>query len=243
MMPKLNKLKCLSALDLKILAMVLMLCDHAWATVIPGNEWLTSIGRLAFPIFAFQIAEGYCQTHNFKKYLGRMFFWALVSEIPFNLMMAGGLVDPFEQNVLFTFCEALLFIRLLDWAKQKNIWIFAVMIPAAALLGYFVGMFTLVDYFGSGVLMVLLFYLTHGVRFGWIIQLAGMFYINCVLMGGMTFEIGPFAFPQQGLALLALIPIWLYNGKQGPHSPAIRRACYAFYPLHILILSLIAMLR
>ena len=49
---KLNSLKCLNALQLKCIAMVLMLCDHAWATVVPGHDWLTHIGRLAFPIFA-----------------------------------------------------------------------------------------------------------------------------------------------------------------------------------------------
>ena len=46
--------------------------------------------------------------------------------------------------------------------------------------------------------------------------------------------------PEQGLAVLALIPIWLYNGKQGPHSRAIQYACYAFYPLHMLILAALA---
>lgn len=242
-MTQVKNLKCLNALDLKILAMVLMLCDHAWATVVPGNQWLTCIGRLAFPIFAFQIAEGCAQTHNFKKYLGRMFLWALISEIPFNLMMGGSAFYPFHQNVLFTFCEALLMIWLLNWARQKNVGLFAVMIPVTAAVGYALSMVTMVDYFGTGVLMVLLFYLTREVRFGWLIQLAGMFYINFMMMGGQTLTIGPLEFPHQGLALLALIPIWLYNGKQGPHSTAIRRACYAFYPLHILILSLIAMAR
>lgn len=58
-MTVLNRLKCLNSLHLKLLAMALMLCDHMWATVIPGAAWMTSIGRLAFPIFAFQIAEGF----------------------------------------------------------------------------------------------------------------------------------------------------------------------------------------
>ena len=48
--------------------------------------------------------------------------------------------------------------------------------------------------------------------------------------------------PEQGLAVLALIPIWLYNGRQGPHSKAIQYACYAFYPVHIAVLVLLARL-
>jgi hypothetical protein len=43
--------------------------------------------------------------------------------------------------------------------------------------------------------------------------------------------------PQQGLALLALVPIWLYRGRQGYHSRAFQYACYAFYPVHLLILA------
>ena len=40
--------------------------------------------------------------------------------------------------------------------------------------------------------------------------------------------------------MLALIPIWLYNGEQGPYNKTIRRACYAFYPAHIAVLAVLA---
>lgn len=43
-----------------------MLCDHLWATVLPGVMWLTAVGRIAFPIFAFQVAEGFQRTHDRK---------------------------------------------------------------------------------------------------------------------------------------------------------------------------------
>ena len=69
-----------------------MLCDHLWATVLSQYAWLTWVGRLAYPIFAFLLVEGYIHTCNLKKYLGRLLFWAIVSEIPFNLMYGGGLV-------------------------------------------------------------------------------------------------------------------------------------------------------
>ena len=62
----LNKFKCLNAAHLKIIAMVCMLLDHMWATLISGNLWMTCVGRIAFPIFAFQVAEGYAHTKNFK---------------------------------------------------------------------------------------------------------------------------------------------------------------------------------
>ena len=68
----------ISAAVLHILAMVLMLMDHLWATLLPAQDWLTCAGRVAFPIFAFMSVEGYFHTHNFKKYAQRMLLFAVL---------------------------------------------------------------------------------------------------------------------------------------------------------------------
>ena len=242
-MDQLNKFKVLNALDLKVLAMALMFCDHLWATLLPSQQWLTNLGRLAFPIFAFQIAEGYAHTHNFKKYLSRMFLFALISEIPFNLMTGGGLINPFQQNVMFTFCLGLLLMRFLDRMRKKPLPLYLLAVAAALAGGYFLGMITFVDYYGYGILMLLTFYLLRDVRHGWVGILIAMVLINGEFMGGLTYSVSllgiPVDFYQQSLAVLALIPIAMYNGQQGPHSPAIQYASYLFYPLHMLILALI----
>ena len=107
---------------------------------------------------------------------------------------------------------------------------------------YLLGIITFVDYYGYGVLMVLIFWLFRGIRFGWLIQLAAMVYINFEMIGGLGFQLGSLFLPTQAFAVLALIPVWLYNGEQGWKSKGFRYACYAFYPAHILILVLIAML-
>ncbi len=244
-METLKKLKCLSAAHLKMIAMVCMLLDHIWATSSGGQLWMTAVGRIAFPIFAFQVAEGYAHTRNFKRYLLRMFLFALVSEIPFNLMNGGWWIGPLHQNVMFTFCIALLMIRLIDKFRDRH-WVLRIlMVLVALVLGYLLGFITFVDYFGYGVLMVLVFWLFREVRFGWLIQLAAMIYINFELVGGMGYDFALFGatkfLPIQGFAVLALIPIWLYNGKQGIRSRWFRYAVYVFYPAHLLILSLIAM--
>ena len=108
----------ISSAGLHLLAMGLMLCDHLWATVVPGNDWLTDIGRLAFPIFAFMTVEGYFHTSNLKKYVLRLLAFAIISEIPFNLMLGSRLFYPIHQNVLWTF---LLGIWMIHWnEKAKN---------------------------------------------------------------------------------------------------------------------------
>ena len=59
----------ITSASLHIMAMAFMLCDHLWGTIVPGNDWLTCIGRLTFPIYAFMIVEGYFRTKNLKKYI------------------------------------------------------------------------------------------------------------------------------------------------------------------------------
>jgi len=238
-----NPLKCIDALTLKLIAMVLMLLDHMWATVwdVP---WFTMVGRLAFPIFAFQIVEGFFHTSSRKRYMQRMLLFALVTEIPFNLMVANSFVYPFHQNVMFTFLLALLLMSWMERAKTSK-WKFVVVSAVCVVLAYLLGLLTFVDYYHYGIFMVLLFYWTHGLKFGWIIQLLGMLYI-CDAMAGLQLQLELFGrtmeFGQQMLAVLALIPIWMYNGKQGYHSKAVQYACYAFYPVHILLLYLLAVL-
>lgn len=235
MIQKSNR-KGIDALTLKLLAMAFMLLDHTWATVW-SVPWFTMVGRLAFPIFAFQIVEGFFHTSDRKRYMKRMLVFALISEIPFNFMVGNSITYPFHQNVMFTFLIALL---LMNWMEnRKKPWVTAVCV----VLAFVLGLLTFADYNHYGIFIVLLFYWTHNRRFGKLVQWVGMVII-CDAMGGQvypvelfgrTFEIG-----QQLFALLAFIPIWLYDGRQGYHSKLLQYACYAFYPVHILVLYLLS---
>lgn len=232
----------ISSAGLHILAMALMLCDHAWAMLFPAAEWLTCLGRIAFPIFAFMIVEGYIHTRDLRRYLLRMLVWALLSEIPFDLMYGGSVLYPFHQNVLWTFLLSLLIIMLIDKCKARFQPVPAVLASAGLiLLGFVLGYAVMVDYYGAGVLTVLTFYFLRNrdwkCRLG---QLICLYILNVSLLGGFYYEVElfghTFELVQQSFALLALVPIWLYQGRQGHHSRPFQYFCYAFYPVHMLLL-------
>lgn len=232
----------LCASDLKIIAMVCMLLDHLWATVVSGNLWMTCVGRIAFPIFAFQIAEGYHRTSDLKAYTKRLLFWAVLTEIPFNLMAGGSVFYPFHQNVLWTMLLGLWVIHAFERLRMEpspKQYLKVIGVVFAALLLSLVGF---VDYNAAGVLLVGAFGLLRGHKGEKLGQLAAMWYINCVMLKGQVIPVGSFEVGVQSFALLALIPIWLYDGRKGIAGKEWKWFCYAFYPLHMLIIGGLAWL-
>ncbi len=237
----------ISSFGLHIIAMAFMLCDHLWATVVPGAMWLTYIGRLTFPIFAFMIAEGYYYTSDFKKYLKRMLIFAVIAEIPFNLTYSASIVFPFHQNVMWTFALSLVCLRTLDKIRAKFGLVLQVILGVLAVGAFMIiAQLLMLDYYGQGLLMVVVFYIFRGNKwYDYLGQLLALAYINVEMIGGMFIPLDlfgtPIELPVQAFAVLALIFIWWYDGRQGPHSKAIQYGFYAFYPVHMLILGLLSM--
>ena len=234
-----------SAAVLHLLAMAFMLMDHLWATLLPAQEWLTCVGRLAFPIFAFMAVEGYFHTHSLKRYLLRMLVFALLSEIPFDLMYGGVAFYPVHQNVIWTFLLGLLGVWLMEQVRKKGkTWMYLLVCVLVVPAGLVLGTLCMVDYYGVGVLTVFVFYFLHGRKWWCFLgQLAALYWLNVELLGGLMYPVQLFGMEfelcQQGLALLALIPIWLYRGRQGYHSKPFQHLCYAFYPVHMLLLVVV----
>lgn len=236
----------ITSFGLHVFAMTFMLLDHLWATMMTGQEWMTNVGRLAFPIFAFMIVEGYFRTRNIKKYMGRLLAFAFISEIPFNLMTGGRWLNLYHQNVLWTFLIAIVCMLGIDKVKisNRNIAVKTVLVILITFLGWAIGMVTFVDYYGFGVLTVLTFYIFHQ-RSWWnyLGQALVLYFINVELLGGYYFEVTIFGVTlevvQQGLALLSLPIIWLYNGELGYHKKWWQYFCYSFYPLHMMVLYLV----
>ena len=235
----------LSAAALHILAMAFMLMDHLWATLLPAQEWLTCVGRIAFPIFAFMAVEGYFHTHNLKKYLLRMLIFAVISEVPFDLMYGGTWFYPVHQNVIWTLMMGLAGIHLMETVrKKKRTFVYILVSAIIVILGGLLGTLSMVDYYGIGVLTVFIFYFFRGRKWWCLLgQMLALYWVNVELLGGLMYPIRLFGMEfelcQQGLALLALLPIWLYRGRQGYHSKPFQYFCYAFYPIHMLVIVLV----
>ena len=203
------------------------------------------IGRVAFPIFCFLLVEGFLHTHDVKKYAMRLGLFALISEIPFDLMYGGTWFYPVHQNVIWTFVLGLLGIHIMETVrKKKKTPVFVLTAILVTIAGGLLGTLTMVDYYGIGVLTVFIFYFFRGRKWWCLLgQIVALYWVNVELLGGLMYPVRLFGMEfelcQQGLALLALVPIWLYRGRQGYHSKPFQYFCYAFYPVHMLILVLI----
>jgi hypothetical protein len=236
----------ISSGSLHLIAMAFMLSDHMWASLFPDQDWMTCLGRLAFPIFAFMVVEGYFHTHDLRQYVKRLLLFAVISEIPFDLFYNGSFFYPFHQNVLWTFLLGILGIWVIERVRKQGNWILTILTAAiVVLLSWILGTITMVDYYGAGILTVLCFYFFRG-RKPWCLagQLIALYWINVGLLGGRTYLVTflgrEWELAQQGLALLSLIPIWLYRGRRGIKGKGFQYFCYGFYPVHMLILTILA---
>jgi hypothetical protein len=152
----------------------------------------------------------------------RLLVFALISEIPFDLAMGSTWFYPIHQNVLWSFLISLGLIHWNEKARAKGkLWRRILVGAATVVIGYIVGLVTMVDYYHAGILMVLIFYFFRGRKWWCFLgQLLCLWYVNLEILGGFGYELVIFGrnvfLTRQGLALLALIPIWLYDGRKGP---------------------------
>lgn len=224
----------LSQEGLKFLACAIMLLDHIGATLIPWGTFRI-IGRLAFPIFCFLLAEGAHYTRNPRNYLLRLGIGAILSELPFDLALFGSWSWQ-HQSVMITLLLGAMALLAMKRMTQPLLKILVLLLFAC------LADFMNTDYGGAGVLMIALFGLTRERKYGWLVQLLGMYLIcRWIIPGGVVWFIGRYVFIEI-FAILALIPIWLYSGKKSTSSRAVQWAFYLFYPVHLWILYLISIL-
>ena len=220
---------------LKLIACVTMLIDHIGAALLPQYLWMRYIGRIAFPIYCFLLAEGVHYTKNPKKYGQRLGVGVLLSELPFDLALFGG-VTLYHQSVMLTLFIA--FLMALTMKQVRPVIIQVLIVIPFALAAEWLR----TDYGGMGIVLVAMFVLTRELPARPVIQTICMAPILW-MMDSMWAEIAGIWMPVEMLALLSMIPIGVYSGRKATGSKGVQAAFYLFYPAHLLILYLISVIR
>lgn len=229
--------KGLTSAALRWLAISCMLVDHIGLTLFPEALWLRCVGRLSFPIFAFQTVQGYLHTASYPRYRSRLLVLALVSEVPFDLMVFGVPVSFARQNAIFTLLLGLLAVHAIDGFRSSRYPKERYANAAKLLLSFLAILVFAPDYGWTGVMTILMFYLLRGIPHERLGQLLGMIVVNALPFAGGAQILG---LPVQSFAVLALAPIWLYSSQRGRSGKPFRLFSYLFYPVHMLILYWIA---
>ncbi len=235
---------------LKWVAIAAMLIDHT-AAVMGGLfpfSWydpMRNVGRIAFPIFAYGIAQGCVYTHSARRYLGRLLLFALISEVPYQLALGQPLPPRFATtNVFFTLFAGAACCQIVKFCKSKGRrWAWAAVVPVGAIVLLCEMQHT--DYGGFGVLCILLPYLFWESKPARIIALGSVVALIYIVVShfqgfGMPLywiyapeNVGSMVretlFALAGVGLIAL-----YNGQPG--SKKGKWFFYVFYPAHLLAL-------
>ena len=220
--------KILPQEGLKLVACLTMLIDHIGAVFVPGYTFRI-IGRIAYPIYCFLLAEGVTHTRNRKQYGIRLLMAMFLAEIPFDLLFFGKFTMD-HQSVMVTLMLGYL---MLIWKnKRGREWLpVCVCFFAAEALSS--------DYGGWGILVMALFAATREKPKSLWLRIGGLSLIfwamNSVPVPFLGMQV-----PIQMFGLLAMIPIGLYSGKKLSKSRIAQCAFYLFYPVHMLVLWLIA---
>lgn len=219
-----SKFAILDGFYLKLIAVVTMIIDHIGLTLFPGEMGWRIIGRLAFPIYCFLLVEGFYYTKDIRKYITRLAIFAVISELPFDMVANNAWIDLTSQNVFFTLLIGLVTIYFIN--RQFNETAKTVVL----LVGMLVSIVLMTDYTCYGVALIYVFYLLRDRR--------GIACLVAALLGvvmGRT----------QMFAALAMIPIMLYSGRKGPKladSRVVKYGFYAIYPVHLLLLFMVKLI-
>ncbi len=243
----------ISADFLKILALVTMAIDHFGAIVLEQgvlkNDFnvmignisvytldmiLREIGRLAFPIFCFLIVEGFIHTSCRKNYAIRLFLFAFISEIPFDLAFNRQFTDMSYQNVFFTLGIGLMTIWCCTYFEKFDVnWKKYLGFAGCLAFGMFVAWIVHTDYSFSGVVLITMLYLLRGLPsvMRYLLSYA-CFMVMMFLNGGIW---------SAQVEAICIVSFFLLLGYNGVRRMKINKfVFYIFYPAHIGIFALIS---
>lgn len=212
-------MKALNSYHLKLIALITMMVDHFGVIFYPDLILFRIIGRVAFILYAFMLVEGFFLTHDLRQYAVKLLFWAVVSEVPYDIVFYNEVFTLQHQNIFFTLLLGLMGMYALSKAYNTYLEIIVIVITLSA------AFLLRVDYSWYGCSVILLFY-----------YLRPHFYKYFAIQGVNIFAALIKFMPLQFFAFLGIIPLLLYNGERGKKTGNIY---YSFYAIHLIILGLI----
>lgn len=220
----------LSGNQLKVIAIIAMTIDHIGMQILSEYRILRIIGRIAFPIFAYMIAEGCKFTKSRKRYLMKILSSALVCQVVYFFAL-----NSLYQCIMVTFVLSLLTVFAYDNAVKKEdaksygilfITFFGVFFLTEILPRILAGTDYRVDYGFWGVMLPLFVYAGKD-KFQKLFYAAlGLLLVAADFGGG------------QWYALFALPLLAMYNGKRGKIH--MKNFFYIYYPVHLVVIYLIS---
>ncbi|MBA3695461.1 MAG: hypothetical protein H0W85_01530 [Methylotenera sp.] len=205
-----------------------MTIDHVGALLYPDNIWFRLIGRLTIPIITFLVVEGYHHTANIKRYMFRIFCFALVAQPIYLLAFSDGL------NVLFDLLVGLSVILIID--KFKLGWLQYLLLGFVGLTAIAISL----DWWHLAILMIFIFHQLRGNFKGIALAITALFIANFLIFGiiaNITRNESLQITHTINLACIAALPLlYIYNGSRGADY---RYFFYVYYPAHLLTIYLI----
>ena len=236
-----RNIRCLSGNAIKIIAAISMLFDHIGVVLYPQSVILRVIGRIAFPLFAFMLAEGARYTKNRTRHILFLAALALVCQVVYYIAIRSLLMCIFV-----TFTISLGLIYLLEAVKralltegtsrcERILWPLAFLLAAFA-AWLFCHYFD-VDYGFVGCMVPVILSLpnTRGlkdpppalVRLDTPLARVPLACLGILLV---SLEYGAF----QLFSAMAIPFLLLYSGKRGRWR--MKYFFYFFYPVHLVLL-------
>lgn len=228
----LGKFRGFTSNQLKIFALLSMTCDHVGLQFFPDLVFLRIIGRFAFPIFAYMIAEGCQYTKNRCRYLLTILLFAVGYQLVYFFVMGS-----IFQCIFVSFTLSILLIYLLDYGRRRK----------KVLPWMLFGLTMLAVIFVSAVLPRLIPETGFDIDYGlWGILLPVGIYLFRSKPLRLAFAAADLAvlaidaFWYQWFALLTIPLLALYNGKRGKWK--LKYLFYIYYPLHLVVIYAISVL-
>lgn len=230
-------MKLFSNFTLKIMAIIFMAMDHIYTymNVALNNQvpiWFGYLGKLAAPIFFYLIVEGFYHTRSKNKYMQRIFSMGI-------LMIIVDLLFKIHNNIFLSLGFAIAMLSMIEQVKlsQKGSKKRIINIILAISFGV-LGLFTEASLYGVG--MVLIFYFLREKKVAMTLTYIVFSLAGIIGFIGPNFIEAAFLWDYQWMMVFAIIPILMYNGKLGISNKFIKWMFYWFYPIHLIIIVLIA---